>query len=482
MISIVTSTYNRYEKLIKCIESVQAQTYKDYEHIIIDDHSSDKTEEIVNHYAKFDKRIKYQKLPKRFGNDTRPKNLGISLSEGEYIAFLDDDNQYRPDHLSALLRELERNPDVSMVYGDRWLIDQDGQIKPQIGIFHDYDAFLLLRRNYIDTSDVLIRREALFQVGGFDERYDKYIDWNLWVRLVKGLHNFKHIPLIITDYYLHGSSKSKRKTTKKEKEYMEKTGQSANIPDWEPADVEIRLPYLGPVAEPRVAIYSITYDRLDYTKTCFESLYKTTDYPFDHYVVDNGSTDGTVEHIKGKNYACIFNKENVGISKASNQAIEAIQADANSYKPYDIIVKVDNDCYFHTPGWLKKMVEIWKVNNRIALSCYIQGLKDNPGGAPRQAYGQILDQHVGMTNHLGGICHFVDARAYKNWEWDEKSFLHGMQDLEFSQHLASQGFQMAYLENYFSEHWEGTDGQHARYPEYFERRKHEKTTRYQSEH
>ena len=136
------------------------------------------------------------------------------------------------------------------------------------------------------------------------------------------------------------------------------------------------------------------------------------------------------------------------------------------------------NCFFITEGWLKKMVEIWEVNHMLALSPYVQGLEDNPGGAPRAAYGQVKGELLGMTKHLGGICVFADSKAYK-FRWDEDSFLHGVQDLEFSQYLKINNYHMGYLENYFCEHYEGTEGQHKKYPEYFERRKKEKVTVYE---
>jgi len=85
---------------------------------------------------------------------------------------------------------------------------------------------------------------------------------------------------------------------------------------------------------------------------------------------------------------------------------------------------------------------------------------------------------IGVTRHLGGICHFVDAKVYKTFRWNEDSTLHGIQDLELSRYLVSMGYGMGYLENYFCEHKDGTGGQEIKYKEYFERRKIEKTTKY----
>ena len=471
MISVITSTYNRSERLQKAIDSVLAQTYPDWELIIVDDKSTDDTEKVVSGYK--DSRIKYIKQKRNFGCDTKPKNVGIMASKGEYIAFLDDDNAYRPDHLAVLLKELEKDPSLDVVYGDRWLTDETGRIQPQLGISRDYDPAFLMQRNFIDTSDVLIKRQALFDVGGWDERYKKYVDWNLWVRMSKWGKKFKRVPLVITNYYLHEDMKSNKVKTKGD-------SQTSFAPEWDPYDLEIELPYLNTSARtaPRVAVFSITYDRLEYTKKSFQSLSRTAKYPYDHFVVDNGSTDGTVEWLSDylKKDKGIFNSSNTGISKASNDIIDKIKEQG-----YDIIVKWDNDCIGLTPGWLAKMVDIWKSNHVFALSCYVQGLVDNPGGAPRLAYGQIKGELVGVTQHLGGICHFVDAHAYDKFRWDDNAFLHGVQDMEMSQFLRFNGYTMGYLENFMVSHGpEGTQSQKKSYPEYFERRKKEKSTRYET--
>lgn len=469
MISVIISTYNRADKLKRAVKSVLDQSYQDFEVIVVDDNSTDNTSTIMSEFES-DARVLYLKRSANFGNDTRPKNEGLMAARGEFVSFLDDDNVYRKDHLAVLWSAI-RESSVDGVYGDRWVIDELGEIEPGVGINSDFSQALLLQRNYIDTSDILLRKDSVFAVGGFDEQYKKYIDWNLWVRMAKNGAIFKHVKQVITDYYICSDSKSKRAEDTKEN----------GAPAWDSINCKIQAGCLGlPVSKPKVAIFSLTYDRLEYTKACFESLYKTAGYEFDHYVVDNGSKDGTQSWLMsgglkafGGSSSFHLNSDNQGISRASNKALEMI---GNGYQ---IIMKIDNDCFFKTNNWLKKMVEIWEVNRKLALSCYVEGLRDNPGGSQRFEYGTICGEFVGITKHLGGICHFVDASGYENFRWDEGSTLHGVQDLELSHHLAKNGFGMAYLENYMCEHMDGTDGQHAKYPEYFERRKEEKTKTYE---
>ena len=458
------TTYNRANRVKRAIESVINQTFEDWELIIVDDCSPDDTRDVVSRFD--DPRITYIRQEKNFGNDTHPKNVGILASKSPLIAFLDDDNVYRPDHLQILFNTLENEEELDGVYGDRFIYLDD---KPdRLGVHSDFNPMYLMVKNYIDTSDVLLRREVLFDLGGFDERYKKFIDWNLWVRAAKANKKLKRVPLVITDYHIYDDAKSNRKEDTKN-----------NIPAWDPINCEVRLDYLGKKSEPKVAVFSLTYDRLDYTKECFESLYKTAEYPFDHFILDNGSKDGTPEYLsklgspQGK-VITILSPDNKGISKGSNMLLDEIKKEGD----YQIIMKVDNDAYFKNQGWLSTMVKVYESFPRFALSCYVEGLRDNPGGVPRVDYMTIQDELIGYTKHLGGICHFVDAKAYDEFRWDEDSFLHGIQDVEFSQYLDKEGYYQGYLENWSVEHKDGTEGQHKKYKGYFDRRKLEKVTKY----
>jgi glycosyltransferase involved in cell wall biosynthesis len=177
-----------------------------------------------------------------------------------------------------------------------------------------------------------------------------------------------------------------------------------------------------------------------------------------------------------KKIVLVVNNENKGISIASNQALNVIK----DYK-VDCILKSDNDAFYKNQGWLAKMIDIYKAFPRFALSLYVEGLRDNPGGAMRIDYLTIRNELIGYTNHLGGICHFVEARAYDNFRWEEDSFLHGVQDMEFSQYLDRHHWYMGYLENWYVSHGiNGTDGQKKQFPEYFKRRVYEKTNKYKS--
>lgn len=475
MVSIIISTYNRSERLKRAIQSVVDQTYKDWELIVVDDFSTDDTQKVIKSFTKKDQRIKGIRECQNFGTDTHPKNVGILASKGDYIAFLDDDNDYLPDHLMILTKEAEKRPDVDVIYGDRLIIFDDEKRDPQIGICSDFDAGLLMERNYIDTSDVLIKREALFTVGGFDERYKKYVDWNLWIRMMKAQMKFHHVAKVITNYHIHSDMKSTRvKDHAGETPYGNLIPQRIFKPQWDGFELEIQLPYLGEVKPPKIAIFTLTKDRLEYTKVMFDSL-KKAGYPFTWFVIDQGSTDGTVEWLKtlpktkSITYKFTFNETNKGISLGSNQALDLIG------DKYDYILKIDNDCEVYSDKWLSKLLYIFMAHWQICLSPYVEGLIDNPGGTPRLGYKNLRGHLLGMTNHIGGIFVMTHKSVYKDFRWPTDDFLHGMQDVVFSQEAQKRGFLVGYVEDMRVGHIDTTQGQKEKYPDYFKKRIYERT-------
>lgn len=459
LISIITCTHGRRMKQLKrAVDSVMVQTYQNWELHIVDDASEDDTPQYARGLT--DTRIHYHRRQTNWGNQTKPINEVLPHTKGTYIAFLDSDNEYLPDHLQALVGQVVEG-DYDLVYGDRWFIDETGTIPKQIGVFSEYAPNLLLERNYIDMSDFIVKREAIFYVGGMDERYKRFADWNLLVRLSKANFTFKRVPLAITNYHFHDKSLSR--------ELIENVKEPSK-PLWNAYELEIRLPYLGEIPKPRVVVYSLVKDRLRYTKTCFRKLKKLSGYEYDHVVVDQGSTDGTREWIRESYKPTVYiqNSENLGIAVGSNQALDAI-GDA-----YDIIIKIDNDCYPLTSGWLEQFVELYKRTHRMAFSPYPEGLLDNPGGSPRYAYGNLNGHLLGLVQHLGGLCMVCPAEFYADFRWDETTPKHFIYDLLFSQYLTRQGYGLAYVEDIRVSHGpKGTLGQYKDYPEYFQKRKEE---------
>jgi len=432
LISIIMPTYNRAEWLRRSIKSVLNQTYENWELLISDDGSTDDTKEVVKSFK--DDRIKYFEFEQSGGYLGMARNRVKNEVRGEHVCFIDSDVEYKRDHLMVLIRGIERNSDFDFVYGDRMAVNCDTGEKV-IGVHGDWDPIKLGYTNYIDTSDVLVRKEVLDKVGWWNEDIKKFADWALWVRFSKAGFKGLRIPIIITDYNVH------QKMNQLLNQDTDAPNQSSPALWFDP----VNIPWCNKETQPRVAIFTLTWNRLDFTKKMLDSVHNTTEYPFDWFVVDNGSTDGTLEFVKDK-ARVIKNKKNIGISKASNQALDLIGDD------YDIIMKLDNDAEFMTDGWLEAIVDIWKINKMFVLSPRVEGLMDNPGGVPRSRYTYCGEYYLGVTIHLGGISVAAPKEAYEGFRWNEDDFLHGEQDIIFSNHVRKNKYTMAYIEEFAIEH------------------------------
>lgn len=114
-VSIVLPTFNRAHLLPRAIDSVQIQTFDNWELVIVDDGSTDSTEHVVARYAASDRRIRRHYQPN--AGLSMARNAGIDRARGEYITFLDSDDEYLPTHLEARVRHMEAHPGIDMLHG-----------------------------------------------------------------------------------------------------------------------------------------------------------------------------------------------------------------------------------------------------------------------------------------------------------------------------------------------------------------------------
>lgn len=480
-VTVVMSTFNRLERFTKkAIKSVLDQSFKNFELIVVDDHSNDGTKEYVEGLVKTDKRVRFFQTPQNTGTDARPKNIGLKQAKGDYICFLDDDCEFFPYHIEKLYDKMKANPEIDVVYGDMWLLDADNpKWEGQQGIALNFDAQFLLNRNYIDFSMTIHKKEWAYKVGGIDETLPRFKDWNYFVRMMKAGAAFQRLPMIVTNYYTHKNNTAHKYPVETWQDNQ--TGMTMFKPTFDPAGCYIYLPYLGYDREdeknPRVAIFTITYDRLEYTKRMLKSMRGSTKYHFDWFVFDNGSKDGTQNFITKETPFSAGSVSNKGITYASNYLIDKImELDGKmSADGFQMIIKVDNDCEFMTQGWLESIIDIWKRNHLVYISPYVEGLVDNPGGAQRIGHSFINPYFIEVTQHIGGLFAAIDKHAYKKFRWSDK-FLHGNQDREASEAFRKQRYMPCYLPLHRVSHMDTTEGQHQKFPEYFDRRKKEKTT------
>ncbi len=124
-VSIITPTYNRERFIERAIKSVLWQTFKNWEMIIVDDGSKDKTVEIVKKYTKEDPRIKLIELKENTGGPVIPRTIGCKKAKGEYIAFLDSDDIYYPEYLELKINYLDNHQEIDILTSLAWTFDEN---------------------------------------------------------------------------------------------------------------------------------------------------------------------------------------------------------------------------------------------------------------------------------------------------------------------------------------------------------------------
>ena len=211
MISVIIPTYNRAHIISRSIKSVLCQTYQDFELIIMDDGSTDNTEEIVKYFD--DSRIRYIRRKINSGGPVIPTNEGIEAARGEYIAIQDSDDEWLQEKLEKQIKVFEdTTPNVGIVYTDMWRVSEDGKkkkywrshrIMPEDGII--YKQALGYRVAGIGTQTLMIRKACFKKAGLFDERLRMLIDTELLIRMSKYYH-FYHIGEPLVNYFMTSKS------------------------------------------------------------------------------------------------------------------------------------------------------------------------------------------------------------------------------------------------------------------------------------
>jgi len=187
-VSVIIPTHNRASFVCEAVESVLNQTFKDFELIVVDDGSTDKTRESLEKYRPI---IHYIYQEKRDRSEAR--NTGIKAAKGEYLAFLDDDDMWLPDKLKKQVNFLDMNPDIGLVHTLIEFIDENGCLLPEQTKHHFRLYEEAIKRGYtyaemsklciMFISTVIVRKECFDKVGFFDSDTVSFEDWDLYLRI-----------------------------------------------------------------------------------------------------------------------------------------------------------------------------------------------------------------------------------------------------------------------------------------------------------
>jgi len=181
MVSIVVATYNMAHFIDQTIDSLLCQSWKTIEIIVVDDGSTDNTDEVMSRY-KSDGRVSYIKNTNQ--GQPKAKNCGIQNTHGDYIAFCDADDLWEPDKLVKQM-PLFCRPEIGIVYSEVSYIDNNNRRYDKEAPYDRYSGKVteqLLHKNFVPFGTAVIRRACIEKSGVFDETFQMGIDWDLWLR------------------------------------------------------------------------------------------------------------------------------------------------------------------------------------------------------------------------------------------------------------------------------------------------------------
>jgi GT2 family glycosyltransferase len=389
LISVIVPTWNTDpDLLVKAISSVRQQSYSNWELCIADDGSTDpETRAALQELAASDTRINVA-----FNDANRgiaaASNTALSLASGEFVAFLDHDDELIPEALYEFVGLIDEQPDVDVVYSDEDKLDGRGRpCEP----FHKPDWSPEYFRGVMYVGHLLMTRRSLVEsVGGFDSSFDGVQDYELVLRLSERTNRIAHIPLVLyhwrkTPLSVASSSNAKSNIAELQAQavqaHLDRTETSATATRHSSLPHRVVLEARPRQRWPKVTIVIVTKDAPKYISRCLTSIYERTEYvPFEVVVVDNGTTDSDARAVLGRYAVKVVEfDEPFNFSRANNLGVEAATGEH--------VVLLNNDTEVVDADWLRTLV--WH--------------SELPGVG---AVGPLLTYPEGTVQHAGVVLGF----------------------------------------------------------------------------
>jgi glycosyltransferase involved in cell wall biosynthesis len=215
-IAVIMPVLNGQKYIGEAVESIAAQTFQNFELIVVNDGSTDGTcDQLERFRGRIDLKCIHHSSPQGIA---RSVNDGIQKASGKFIAFLDHDDLWLPDFLQTQLAHLEQHPDVGMVHSDFQTIDTNGSIieasvakcreRQRVSGFVFANLFM---ESFIVGNSVLIRKECFDRLGGFDETL-RIGDYHMWLRVARH-YKIDYTPKVLTKYRQHQTQDSRSYAT-----------------------------------------------------------------------------------------------------------------------------------------------------------------------------------------------------------------------------------------------------------------------------
>ena len=418
LVSIVIPVFNKVEYTMQCIDALIENTPHDlYEVIIVDNGSTDATKEFL---ACLEGDVKVITNKKNVGF-AKACNQGVHVASGEYLLFLNNDTEVQSGWIEPMVSMLEHNqsvaatsckmlfPDGTIQHAGVMIIDDKKLPDPLVArhIYYGYpsdypEANLTRTYQALTAACLLVRKSAFREVAGFDEEFwNGYEDIDLCFKLQQKGWLLAYQPKSVIIHHESKSGPERFSGIKHNIERLHHKWLQIIEPDFvinadgstiQQPSCKIR-PYVQ-LEECKSAgkhrltsIIMLTFNQLEYTKICLESIARHTPELHELILVDNGSTDGTIEYLKGyavqnSHIKLIFNENNRGFAAGNNQGIQ--QAGG------DYILLLNNDVVV-TEGWLERLISHLEQSPDIGMVGPMSNSVSGPQIVQDVPYGSSLD-------------------------------------------------------------------------------------------
>jgi GT2 family glycosyltransferase len=469
-ISVVMPVYNPPPNYLDiAIQSVLAQRYQNWELCIADDASSDgRVKEILEGWARFDVRIKVV-FRRENGNISAATNAAAALASGEFLLFLDQDDELEPDCLAEIALRLAETPDADMAYTDDDKVDAQGrrfdpQFKP------DWSPELLLSYMYISHAFV-VRRSLFEALGGFRVGYEGSQDYDFALRAAERARGVVHVPRILYHWRAVPGSTAATSDAKpgsidaglravSDALARRHVQASAYHPEW------ARRARLGiyshqfPDVGPSVTVVIPTKNQHAILDRCLKSLEKTTYRNYSVLIVDNESDDpqsiSYLSSVKHRVERIPNPGPSFSFAHINNRA--ALLADSK------YLLFLNNDTEVIEPRWLSQMVGYAQMraigavgarlifpDGRIQHAGIVHGLYQGMAGPAFKLlpstdngylwYTRVVRDYMAVT----AACMLTQRELFlKLGGFDERNFAVGYNDVDYCYRLIGAGFRCVY--------------------------------------
>lgn len=208
LISVVTPSFNQASYINYCIDSIKQQSYRPIEHIIVDNCSTDSTNEVLEGYKEHSDGIEVKIIIEPDKGQSDALNKGFKKASGDLVAWLNADDYFLPDAFIKVIKYYSRNPSIDVIYGNYFFVDETGKIlnkRKEI----EYDPGILFYVGcYIPSSGTFFNKKVFDEGFFLDESFDITMDYEFFVRLSKARKIFLHIPEYLSCFRWHQENKS----------------------------------------------------------------------------------------------------------------------------------------------------------------------------------------------------------------------------------------------------------------------------------